>query len=104
MLDPQWAAAFPTDDGLTFYGAMPTKDRLPEFKRDPEAALLAFVADIPDAPPIRDCRRVSEVQGKIEMPNKVRSAGCSWGRARRGRSADRRPAVRRRLRLGAAVR
>lgn len=72
MLDPQWAAAFPTDDGLTFYAAMATKDRLPEFKRDPEAALLAFLADIPDGPPIRTSRRVSEVTGKIEMPNRVR--------------------------------
>jgi menaquinone-9 beta-reductase len=72
MLDPQWAAAFPTDDGLTFYGVMPTKDRLPEFKRDPEAALLNFIADIPDTPPIRESRRVNEVTGKIEMPNKVR--------------------------------
>ena len=45
--DPQWAAAFPTDGGLIFYAAMPTKDRLPEFKRDPEAALVYFVAELP---------------------------------------------------------
>lgn len=72
MLDPQWAAAFPTDNGLVFYAAMPTKDRLPEFKRDPEAALISFVADIPEAPPIRASRLVSDVTGKIEMPNRVR--------------------------------
>lgn len=73
MLDPQWAAAFPTDNGLVFYAAMPTKDRLPEFKRDPEAALISFVADIPEAPPIRASRLVSDVTGKIEMPNQVRN-------------------------------
>jgi flavin-dependent dehydrogenase len=72
MLDPQWAAAFATDSDLVFYGAMPTKDRLPEFRHDPAAALVTFVGDIPDAPPIRDSRMVSPVLGKIEMPNRVR--------------------------------
>lgn len=72
MLDPNWAAAFPTDSGLIFYAAMPTKDRLPEFRQDPEGALVSFVGDIPDAPPIRASRLVSPVLGKIEMPNKVR--------------------------------
>lgn len=72
MLDPNWAAAFPTDSGLVFYAAMPTKDRLAEFRSDPEAALVSFVGDIPEAPPIRDSRLVSPVLGKIEMPNEVR--------------------------------
>jgi 2-polyprenyl-6-methoxyphenol hydroxylase-like FAD-dependent oxidoreductase len=72
MLDPNWAAAFPTDSGLVFYAAMPTKERLPEFRRDPEAALVSFVSDIPEAPPISVSRLVSPVLGKIEMPNKVR--------------------------------
>jgi 2-polyprenyl-6-methoxyphenol hydroxylase-like FAD-dependent oxidoreductase len=72
MLDPHWVAAFPTDSGLVFYAAMPTKDRLPEFRRDPEGALVSFVGDIPEAPPIRASRRVGPVLGKIEMPNKVR--------------------------------
>jgi 2-polyprenyl-6-methoxyphenol hydroxylase-like FAD-dependent oxidoreductase len=72
MLNPDWAAAFPTDDDLVFYAAMPTKARLPEFRRDPEAALVDFLAGIPDAPPIRESRLVSDVLGKIEMPNRVR--------------------------------
>ncbi len=72
MMDPQWGAAFPTDSGLVFYAAMPTKDRLPEFKLDPEAALVSFLADLPDAPPIRSARRVSPVLGKVDMPNRVR--------------------------------
>lgn len=72
MLDPNWVAAFPTDSGLIFYAAMPTKDRLPEFRDDPERALVSFVAGVPEAPPIRDSRLVSPVLGKIEMPNKVR--------------------------------
>jgi 2-polyprenyl-6-methoxyphenol hydroxylase-like FAD-dependent oxidoreductase len=72
MMDPQWGAAFPTDSGLTFYAAMPTKDLLPEFKADPEAALVSFLAGLPEGPPIGSARRVSPVLGKIEMPNRVR--------------------------------
>lgn len=72
MLDPQWAAAFPTDEGLVFYAAMMTKDRLPEFRDDPEAALVSFLAAIPDAPPIGVSRIVSPMTGKLEMPTRVR--------------------------------
>jgi menaquinone-9 beta-reductase len=74
MLDPQWAAAFPTDSGLVFYGVMLTKDRLPEFKRDPEASLVSFIAGLSEAPPVREGRLMQPgVLGKIEMPNKVRA-------------------------------
>src|SRR3954471_1283803 len=69
LLDPQWAAAFPTDGGLTLYGCMPTKDRLPEFRRDREGAFTAFMADLPDAPPILASRRTSPIIGKLDMPN-----------------------------------
>jgi menaquinone-9 beta-reductase len=72
FLDPHWAAAFPTDDDLTFYAAMPTKDRLPEFKREPEASLVRFLSDVPEAPAIQEGRLVSEVLGKIDMTNRVR--------------------------------
>jgi 2-polyprenyl-6-methoxyphenol hydroxylase-like FAD-dependent oxidoreductase len=72
FLDPQWAAAFPTDTDLTFYAAMPTKDRLPEFKQDPEGALVKFLADVPEAPPIRDGHRVGPVLGKVDMTNRMR--------------------------------
>ncbi len=72
FLDPHWAASFPTDGGLNFYAAMPTKERLPEFKRDPEGALIKFLADVPEPPPIRDSRVVEPVIGKIDMTNRVR--------------------------------
>lgn len=72
LLDPDVGAAFPTDSGLVFYVAMPTMDRLAEFKDDLEGAFVSFVADLPEAPPIRDGRRVGPVIGKIEMPNRVR--------------------------------
>ncbi|HET7444038.1 MAG TPA: NAD(P)/FAD-dependent oxidoreductase [Solirubrobacterales bacterium] len=72
MLDPDWVAAFPTDSGLTFYAAMPTKDRLPDFKRDPEAALVKLVGDAPEAPPIREGRAIEPVLGKVDMLNRAR--------------------------------
>ena len=72
MLNPNWAAAFPTDNGLALYVAMPTKERLPEFRHDPEAALLSFFSQVPEAPPIAVSRRVGPMIGKIEMPNRVR--------------------------------
>lgn len=72
FLDPHWAAAFPTDGDLTFYAAMPTKARLPEFKANPEAALVKFLADLPEAPPIRESRAIEPVLGKIDMTNRMR--------------------------------
>jgi menaquinone-9 beta-reductase len=72
LLDPQVGAEFPTDDGLVLYVAMLTKDRLPEFKRDPKEALISHVASLPDAPPIRDAAWVGPMLGKLEMPNRSR--------------------------------
>jgi flavin-dependent dehydrogenase len=72
FLDPNVAAAFPTDSDLTLYAVVLTKDRLPEFKRDPAAALVDFLAGLPDAPPIRSARLVAPVLGKIDMPNRIR--------------------------------
>lgn len=72
FLNPQWAAAFPTDEDLTFYAAMPTKDWLPQFKRDPHRALVDFLANVPEAPPIRAGRLIGPVMGKVDMTNRAR--------------------------------
>ena len=69
LLDPDMAAAFPTDGGLIFYATMPTKARLPEFRADPQGALEKLVANIPEAPPIAQSRLVGQVQGKVDMTN-----------------------------------
>lgn len=69
FLDPQWAAAFPTDAGLTLYTCMLTEERRPDFRRDPAQALRAFLADLPDPPPIAASRMVGPVTGKLQMPN-----------------------------------
>jgi len=67
LLDPDMAAAFPTDSDLTFYAVMPSKERLPEFRADPEAALKAMIGGVPEAPPILASRLIGEVTGKIDM-------------------------------------
>jgi menaquinone-9 beta-reductase len=72
ILNPDFAAAFPTDGDQVFYIAMTSKERAPEFKQDPERALIDHVAGVPDPPPIREGRRVGPVIGKVEMPNRVR--------------------------------
>ncbi len=69
MLDPHMAACFPTDEGLTLYVAMPTKERLPEFRADTAKALVDFLAAVPDAPPIRASRLVEPLIGKLDMTN-----------------------------------
>jgi 2-polyprenyl-6-methoxyphenol hydroxylase-like FAD-dependent oxidoreductase len=72
FLDPDVAVANPTDDGLVFYGALPTKARMAEFKRDPEAALVSYIAALPEAPPIHESTQVGPVIGKVDMPNRMR--------------------------------
>ena len=72
FMDPHWAASFPTDSDLVFYAAMPTKELLPEFKREPTEALISFMAGLPEPPPIREGRLVEPVLGKVEMPSRER--------------------------------
>ncbi len=71
LLDPDMVGAFPTDQDQVFYAVMPAKERLPEFRADPAAALQKFIAGIPDAPPIAQSRLVGEVVGKIDMTNVI---------------------------------
>jgi len=74
MMDPDWAAAFPTDDGLIFCAVMPTKDRLPEFKADPVAAMIDYFDQAPEAPSLRSATLSDEgVLGKIDMTNRMRT-------------------------------
>jgi len=72
LLDPDVAYAFPTDDGLVCLTAMPVKDRLPDFKPDPEQGLARLFEGLPDGPRIDPAKRVGKVLGKLEIPNVVR--------------------------------
>jgi 2-polyprenyl-6-methoxyphenol hydroxylase-like FAD-dependent oxidoreductase len=69
LLDPDMAAAFPTDSGLTFYAAMPVKERAGEFRDDPAKALVAMLDGLPDGPPIAASRMIQPAQGKLDMTN-----------------------------------
>ena len=69
LMDPDMYAAFPTDSGLTFYAAMPTKKREKEFRDDPAKALVELIAGLPDAPPIRASRLTAPMQGKLDLTN-----------------------------------
>ncbi|HSZ70942.1 MAG TPA: NAD(P)/FAD-dependent oxidoreductase [Solirubrobacteraceae bacterium] len=72
LLDPSAAYAFPTDGGLTLLACMPHKDRLPEFKADPEAAMQRLFEGLPEGPPLDPAKREGQLVGKLEMPNVVR--------------------------------
>jgi flavin-dependent dehydrogenase len=50
------------------------KDRLAEFKEDPERAMARLFDGLPDAPRLDPAKRESQIMGKLEMPNIVRRA------------------------------
>ena len=72
LLNPDVAYAFPTDGGLTLLACMPHKDRLAEFRSDPEQAMMRLFERLPDGPRLDPAKRESKVMGKLEMPNVVR--------------------------------
>jgi menaquinone-9 beta-reductase len=74
MLDPDGGAAFPNEDDLTVVVAAPHRDRLPEFRADPEAAYRQMVARFRDGPDIDSAERASKLVGKLDVPNVMRPA------------------------------
>jgi menaquinone-9 beta-reductase len=74
LLDPDIAYGFPTDGGMTLLACMPHKDRLPEFREDPEQAMVRLFERLPDAPRLDPAKRESKLMGKLDMPNAVRGA------------------------------
>ena len=71
FLDPDMAYAFPTDDELTLLACVPHKDRIAEFKADPEAAMARMFERVPEAPRLDPAKRVSKVLGKLERQTKA---------------------------------
>ncbi|WCB96625.1 3-(3-hydroxy-phenyl)propionate/3-hydroxycinnamic acid hydroxylase [Baekduia alba] len=65
---------FPNDDGLTVAAVFLHKDRLPEFKRDKEAAFVAAFDGLDRGPDLRSATRVSPLIGKLDVPNVRRPA------------------------------
>jgi 2-polyprenyl-6-methoxyphenol hydroxylase-like FAD-dependent oxidoreductase len=70
--DPDMTYAFPTDDDLTLLVCVPHKNRLAEFKADPEAAMARTYASLPEAPDVDPEKRVGKVLGKLDAANEVR--------------------------------
>jgi 2-polyprenyl-6-methoxyphenol hydroxylase-like FAD-dependent oxidoreductase len=66
------AIVTPTDGGLTLYVAFPRLERAPEFKRDIEGSLRAFIAALPDAPPIEGSTLAGPLVGKLDLTNEWR--------------------------------
>ena len=72
FLDPDMAYAFPTDGDLTMLACVPHKNRIPEFKADPEAAMARMYERVADGPRLDPDKRVSKVLGKLDAPNERR--------------------------------
>jgi 2-polyprenyl-6-methoxyphenol hydroxylase-like FAD-dependent oxidoreductase len=72
FLDPDMAYAFPTDGELTMLACVPHKDRIPEFKADPEVAMARMYERVPDGPVLDPSKRVSKVLGKLDAANERR--------------------------------
>ncbi|MDR3448658.1 MAG: NAD(P)/FAD-dependent oxidoreductase [Alphaproteobacteria bacterium] len=72
FLEPDIAYAFPNDDGMTLVAAMPSHDKVAEWKADPETAMNRLYEAIPDAPRLASGRLVSPFFGTIDYPNLIR--------------------------------
>ena len=66
--------AMPNDGGVTVLATMPTKAELPSFRSHPEAALLAALRKLPDAPRFDPAGRVSKIIGAPDCPLVTRTA------------------------------
>jgi flavin-dependent dehydrogenase len=74
FMEPDCAYTFPNEDGVTVVLAAPHRDRLPEFRSDPEGAYMRYMAAVPDAPDLSGATRESKIIGKLDLPNVSRPA------------------------------
>jgi menaquinone-9 beta-reductase len=74
LLDPDWAYTFPNEDDLTVVLVAPHRQRLAEFRADPEHCFRRMVNALPDAPDLDCATRESKLLGKLEAPNVFRPA------------------------------
>lgn len=74
ILDPDGAAQFPNEDGVTVLVATYHRARLAEVRADPEAAYARALTGLPDGPDLENAERISKLLGKLEVPNVMRPA------------------------------
>jgi menaquinone-9 beta-reductase len=68
------AISTPTDSGHVLHVAMPARERLGEFRADPEAALRAFMRAVPEEAPAMLGPLAAPLIGKIDLTNERRPA------------------------------
>ena len=74
LLDPDGAAQFPNEDGLTVLVAAYHRSRMAEVRADLEGSYLRHLESLPDGPDLSGAEQVSKLIGKLEMPNVIRPA------------------------------
>jgi menaquinone-9 beta-reductase len=69
LIEPEVTYVFPGDDGTTCVAGFFATERRDEVRADPDAAMRALYAGLPDAPDPWQGRRVSKWIGKLELDN-----------------------------------
>ena len=87
FLDPDMAYAFPTDDDLTMLACVPHKDRIPEFKADPEAAMARMFERVPGRAAPRPGQAGLEDARQTRRPQRTAPARPATGYALVGDAA-----------------
>ncbi len=64
LLEPDVAYAFPNGD-VTILSVMPTRDRLAEFRKDPQANYFDQLHRLPDGPDLSGARQVGDLSGVL---------------------------------------
>jgi menaquinone-9 beta-reductase len=73
-LEPDGAAAFANDDGITLISLAIHKDRLAEFREDLEGAFTRACESLPEGPDFSAAERVTKIMGRLDQPNIRRRA------------------------------
>jgi 2-polyprenyl-6-methoxyphenol hydroxylase-like FAD-dependent oxidoreductase len=74
FLEPDLAYTFPNDDDLTIALYAPTKEKLPEWRKDIRESLFRAFDRLPSGPPLRDTEQVGEMLGVVDLTNISRQA------------------------------
>jgi flavin-dependent dehydrogenase len=75
LTEPDGAAHFPNEDGLSVLAAMAHRSRLPKFRSDLEGEYMRSFERLPDGPDLGGAERVSKLLGALDFENVMRPAG-----------------------------
>ena len=74
--DPDVAYIQPNEEGVSMIAVMVAKQRLAEFRADPESAVRARFRTLADAPSLESARLIAKWFGKLDMPSTLRPAAA----------------------------